>query len=652
LLRIDTEKKFAFRRPVLQPPRRILRVAKTERIDYDSDFCLTVEQSVIAQTTPFQHLSLSKSRATTLAAITLVLLIVAASRILHIARLTMNWDEVWSIWQTFGTPADIIRWTPNDWQPPYFLFIGAWKELVGIQPFALRVSSLLVYMLGAAFTYRAAKRLGGERAGLFTTLIYGALGFAIFLSLLVRAYTFLLALSSLAFWLTLRYFHRATLWSGLVLALCCVAMWFMHYTAAFVFILLGLLTLFRYGRAIWRWWLPGGIVAIVGILTFLSQREVFATRTVYNGTLPLLPLPQALAEVYGTFTYPAFLVWLVLFVVAGVLLLSRRSLLLTALALLIWLFGPLAIYFLNSRLGLFQDARYLWWAIIGLIFWLGLGLSRLPQRALRIAVGTSIAVIAMLPITINDFQENEFHSFAPIDYNFNLLRENIQPGDVVLVDPNCGCAPDEAWDYYQKIYFPNGLPYVQSAASYRRIWYVSVNWLADEATLASVEAGRVAGKYFGPPNFLIRLYEAPPDPVGILYPNNIRFHGADILRASTPNGPIYHEGETVKLRLWWSVDATVALDYSLSLVVYDNLQTPHQIDGPPHPIDAPASTSQWQPGQFYIDEWEIPLPNPLPDGTYPLWMALYFWNDPQRLTAPGVDERGLLKLGAVLVHSW
>lgn len=611
-----------------------------------------MEQHVIEQTTPFQRLRLPRSRTTALAAITLALLIVAASRILHITQLTMNWDEVWSIWQTFGTPTDIIRWTPNDWQPPYFLFIGAWKEFAGIQPFALRVSSLLVYMLGAAFTYRAAKRLGGEHAGLFTVLVYSALGFVIFLSLLVRAYTFLLALSSLAFWLTLRYFDRPTVRRGLALALCCVAMWFLHYTAAFVFILLGLLTLFRYGRAVWRWWLPGGIVAIVGVLTFIAQQEVFATRTAYNGTLLLPPLVEALTEVYGAFTYPVFLVWLALFLIATILLISWRSQRLTALALLVWLGGPLVVYFLNSRLGLFQDVRYLWWAIIGLIFWLGLGLARLPQRAMRIAVALVIAVIAFLPFTIDDFQASQFHTFAPVDYNFDLLRENMRPGDVVLVDPNCGCAPDEVWDYYQKIYFPNGLPFVQSAEGYRRIWYVSINWLADEATFASVEAGRVAGKYFGPPNFLIRLYEAPPDSEGILYSNNMRFHGAEILRANTPNGPIYHEGETVKVRMWWSVDAPVTLDYSLSLVVFDNQQTPRALDSPPHPADAPTSTSQWQPGQFYIDEWEIPLPYPLRDGTYPLWMALYFWGDQQRLIAPGVDERGLLKLGEVLVHSW
>ncbi|HVZ33057.1 MAG TPA: glycosyltransferase family 39 protein, partial [Polyangiaceae bacterium] len=314
---------------------------------------------------PSERLPLSRQSAS-LAAITAVLLVVAASRIIHITALTMNWDEVWSVWQTFGSASDIIRWTPSDWPPLYFLFLGGWTQIAGIQPVVLRVSSLLVSMLGAAFTYRAARRLAGERAGLFTTLVYGALGYLILLGLVVRAYTFLLALTSLAIWLTLRYFERPSLWRALALTACCLALWFFHYTAAFVFPLLGLLTLFRYGRAIWRWWLPGGIVAAAGIITLITNANTFEWRTAYNQIQELAPLPEAIAKVYSTFTYPAFLIWLVLFLIAGALLLARRAKRGEAVTFLVWLAGPLAVYLFNQRLGLFQDSRYMWWTLTGL----------------------------------------------------------------------------------------------------------------------------------------------------------------------------------------------------------------------------------------------------------------------------------------------
>ncbi len=40
--------------------------------------------------------------------VTVLLLIVAASRILRLNGLEMDIDEVWSIWQTLGTPRQVL----------------------------------------------------------------------------------------------------------------------------------------------------------------------------------------------------------------------------------------------------------------------------------------------------------------------------------------------------------------------------------------------------------------------------------------------------------------------------------------------------------------------------------------------------------------
>jgi hypothetical protein len=254
-----------------------------------------------------------------------------------------------------------------------------------------------------------------------------------------------------------------------------------------------------------------------------------------------------------------------------------------------------------------------------------------------------------VPFPLNDL--NMQHDFTAVDHVFGEPGNYIRPGDVIFLDPNCGCIPDEVWDYYMRVHFPGGLPFVQSPDGYRRVWYVTIDWLADPATTARVEEGRVAGKYFGPPDFLFRLYEAPPDPVGIPFENGMRFHGAEIERFATPGGSIYHEGETVGLRLWWSADRPITLDYSVATFIYSDTATA-QTDAPPRPADAPSETSQWEAGQYYIDEREITLPYPLGAGTYPLWLAVYFWQDQQRISAPGVDDRGLLPIGQVRVHSW
>src|SRR5690606_4825880 len=43
------------------------------------------------------------------------LLLIAAARTMRLTTFEMHHDEVWSVWQTFGTPAQIIDWTPFDW---------------------------------------------------------------------------------------------------------------------------------------------------------------------------------------------------------------------------------------------------------------------------------------------------------------------------------------------------------------------------------------------------------------------------------------------------------------------------------------------------------------------------------------------------------
>src|SRR5258706_1376763 len=96
----------------------------------------------------------------------LVLLAVAARRLIRFQGPTPDTDEVWSIWQTFGTPQQIVSWTPYDWPPLYFLLLGGWKELVGITPLVLRYLSLLAFLPSVAAMYRAAWKMFGREAAL------------------------------------------------------------------------------------------------------------------------------------------------------------------------------------------------------------------------------------------------------------------------------------------------------------------------------------------------------------------------------------------------------------------------------------------------------------------------------------------------------
>src|SRR5207237_8810688 len=68
-----------------------------------------------------------KARYRYLALLTCVLLLVAASRIARLNTLEMDQDEIWTVWQTLGSPTQIISWTPYDWSPLSYLIFGAWQ---------------------------------------------------------------------------------------------------------------------------------------------------------------------------------------------------------------------------------------------------------------------------------------------------------------------------------------------------------------------------------------------------------------------------------------------------------------------------------------------------------------------------------------------
>jgi hypothetical protein len=249
---------------------------------------------------------------------------------MRVGGLNPDVDEIWSIWQTFGGPQQIISWTPYDWPPLYFLALGAWKELVGLHPDLLRFLSVLAFLPGVAALYRAALRMFGPGAALLAAIAYAALAYNIALSVLIRGYAFMVALTPLALWLTLNYFERPAGQPGIGraawLALCMAALFYTHLTAVIVFALLGLYTLIVYRRRLWRWWLPGLIAAILAAPLIAGKASLAAGRTASLQSITLLPPLEAFSGLFADyvgFAVPLVIVWGALFATATALILYR-----------------------------------------------------------------------------------------------------------------------------------------------------------------------------------------------------------------------------------------------------------------------------------------------------------------------------------------
>ncbi|MFO7321385.1 MAG: glycosyltransferase family 39 protein [Chloroflexota bacterium] len=580
-----------------------------------------------------------------LARLTLILLLVAASRILRLDVWSMQPgpDEVWSVWQTLGSLQDVIRWTPYDWPPGYYVTLWFWRNLVGIHPIAVRMLSVFAMLIGAAAMYRAGRLWSGRRAGTFAAIAYSALGYIIFLSIELRGYALLLGLMPLALWLMLRYFRRPGWQRGVLLGVVMAAMFYVSLTGIVAAGMLFLIALVRWPRAVWRWWLPAGVGVLLFLPELLNKLSLSVSRIHALSAVEDAPL-SAIPALYAQYAGDGAFVWLCLFVLAVVALALRRRLWTRkGLALALWCAMPVALYLTNNLLGFFYS-RYSWWVMPGLALWIAWGLALLP-RLVATTAGLVMAGLLFLEPPLDDYQIGP----SGLALDFAFLAQNAQTGDVLLLDPECPCNVPVELDYYRRVYFPQGLRYVSSAGDYRRVWYLSY-WVDNQALLSDVETNRVLMRTFGPARAQLKLYEAPPNPEGVAFENGLVFHGIDF---PDHDGPVVlHEGEALPVRLWWSAERPIDLDYSVGLyLVSERAGTIAQHDGPPG-VDAAGATSQWETGRYYIDERVLELPHGLPQSTHELRLSVYHWADQERVPAPGIDDDGTLLLEKIHIMAW
>jgi hypothetical protein len=185
------------------------------------------------------------------------------------------------------------------------------------------------------------------------------------------------------------------------------------------------------------------------------------------------------------------------------------------------------------------------------------------------------------------------------------------------------------------------------------VWYLKWDSLEDKEFEKKVRQNRVAEDFIGPPEALFRLYEAPPDMTGIPFANGLRFHGMDLVDRTT-NLLALRAGDKFRVRLWWSVDHPLDLDYSVSLQVLVNGKVTIQSDSAPQVTapDMPRETSQWQPGQYYIEERELNVPRSLKEGTYPIYLVVYYWQNNTRFSAPGANTDNMLPIYTLYVKAF
>lgn len=134
-------------------------------------------------------------------------------------------------------------------------------------------------------------------------------------------------------------------------------------------------------------------------------------------------------------------------------------------------------------------------------------------------------------------------------------------------------------------------------------------------------------------------YQNPYDLAGATIPTSFAFDEIRLLGYSLPQGESYHAGQTIPISLYWTAPTPQSENYTVALhlaAVGGGVVASAQ-DMPPVAGFMPTYT--WQPNAPIVDNRALQIPAELPDGTYQLWVTLYYVpnGNLQNLTVSGGD---------------
>ncbi len=225
-------------------------------------------------------------------------------------------DEVLSIGHAGGLGADPL--SPFDiWNnvstrspghvPGYFILLGAWGNLVGWAPPALRILSLFIGLLTVSITYRLGADTISPRVGFYAAVILCSSVFLIHYMHEIRQYTLVAFLTALEVWI---YYYvitkpKAGALAWTTLALTTTGLLYTHYFAAAIVGVIALYHLFVVKKDR-QWWRVVIIFALAGVLflpwiTTLIRGVTHATgrEEIITGALRIRRIVPFLTYLFG-----------------------------------------------------------------------------------------------------------------------------------------------------------------------------------------------------------------------------------------------------------------------------------------------------------------------------------------------------------------
>jgi hypothetical protein len=606
------------------------------------------------------------TRRTSLAILTLILLLAYAGRLIHIDAESLWVDEGFSYWAIRHD--DMLGLILDDVHPPlYFIMLRGWAEVAGISELALRYLSLLAGMLSVAMMVplaREVERLHDGRASwsvpVIAALLLALADMEIYIAQQVRMYTWHVLWVIVSMWAFVRWRRLfaaavARVRAGertpatghipmlIVWIAATITLLYTHYIgAAAVAVQAAYALIFMRGGARK---VALGVLGIIGVV-FVPWLLVIASGQTENvGTG--FNVPSTLESLWNWrvewFTQQwALMIGLLLLGVVA--LISRRGL---VFLLLGWIIVPVAgAYVLNEVTPILMDYRLTQITpAIALLTAFGLGYLRQPSRMFL------LLVIVAYAVTIYDTPRPR-PPWREVGMNAARYAE---PGDLALAHVE----PSGDWQvmYYYERFMPEverrsirqwkreqpetyaaGLPAL--LAAHDSVWYM--HWSSDRGVFdvlrqtGHVQTAVLTEDWLGN-DLNVYRFDVPPDEPVAAFESGLVLRDAAII------------ADELRLDLWWSTPGPLDRNYTISAILLDeDGGLVAQDDAAPFMNQRP--TTSFAPGELVYDPHVLrPVDGveAIPPGTYTVGVKTYYFEGGGIVDVPATTNEEVVVIGTV-----
>jgi uncharacterized membrane protein len=592
----------------------------------------------------YETMTISKN--TQLALLTAILILAAATRMLHLGDQAF-WLDEGSTYFILTQPDMFEALSRTDVHPPlFFMLLRGWVALAGWSEVAMRMFAVFFSILCVALIVPLAKVMNRGRAWFQTPVVWVLAALMLTLSdpdvVLAqdaRQYTLRSALSIICMIGYLRWAHKPS-WRRIWLwFLPAVALMYIQYQSAYLFLLQGLhALLFLRGRirveAI-------ATLALVGV-AFLPWALGYAVSQSDNDFGIFSSLPSdwwTLTEIMRKYISTQWGLMLLLMLLGTLYLMwdQRRvkpALDGTTFLLVMWIALTLGITFVwNLFYPVLAPHRLLFISIpIAILIAQGLRNIRAPERWLL------VGAITIFGLSVVD----DYYPKEPWDDMARSATQYNEPGDLALLEVYRGDNPlryylDQQsgytldveslhrWREFRADEYPQGI--IDIIDQHDHIWLL--HWSPDRfvfdflAQTGHVRTALQTTKHLDNDLNVYRFDRVPEGEIA-------RFENGMILR------DVAIHAEEMRVDLWWTSNEALPLDYSVSAFLLDaSGQLAAQHDG--FPFNNARPTTGWSPGEVIYDPKPL-QPATLPPGTYTVAVQLYTYFDGVRYrTVAGED---------------